>query len=1184
MNKSYNIDDFTDNELYEILDLNNPSDRELEAKIILMIKKYEEIENKTQDSVNLLKFFETIYNHFFDESDEKNDEYKKEESNNNNENINDVEYIERDNMKENVQTNSDKQTVNYTKPLEYISGTLNPILQPTIKRVISIDSQYRSDKRTLTTEFTCNLTEPLKDVVLMKLYSVQIPLTWYTIAKSFGSNLIFFKGNVPGIDNETHDIQLEIEPGNYNPTKLKNAVNDDINLKKTIYTDISFGQTELEYSDTTSIMKFNIDLLQNYNENNYQVEFKNSWSSPYEENVNRTSIAAYLGFDNKINDINTITSSSIVSDNEDTEVFYLTSNNNSFNVIKYYNTEQVNKQRYDESNSIIDINKTIQMTLPIDISYTRADIIDNINEQIQNEELFIGSSINRNKLYSANNAFITDDIYNKTYFTELKIKPNRDKTYYNELNKTIVKLPNDYNIWLGENSCFQFDVSNNEMNSIKGKESIIQQTDVYYIHTSPYIEFKCVDPNFTMSENDFSFNIVNSYDYNNKTIDEDLITGGYAVNLYLKQINKGLHDISSSLLTNQLIDLNLSDIDGNFSDTNQPTGTCIYKNGDYFTYKLNFQKVFTEEHYYVDFTDSFFGPNVVNTSFSNGTEITNNTDLTINDITKEITNSNNLATSNQFTVSSNSKIFTIYPIQHTPRIGNEFDVSYNIYFGDTTNNGSNPNELFFLVEVQTMIQERLNNFQDDFGDNIFTGSTITIENVDPDETSNDIEIKLNIKIRKILRAREYSIQFVDNITETNGEIFNINGIKLNSFSPTETWNFYLKFDSLMIDNPYPLNRANLISYNTSNIKIREQQVDQSVDIIGNNKVDDIILITLSDGLNNTIHIRGIDNGVYSQGEENDFILNIPQGVYNKGQLVKAINTEIANYSSDVNKHIEGEIYIVKKEKMVNGIIKIFEIANLDLTITKKYTTNDYRVSFYDEISFVSCGSGVKSVRNTTWDSTLGWILGYREYTVYDLNIFGESTLNNINTNTKQIIGDTGVSTNLYNYFLLCIDDFNQNHLNDGLVTIAGNETTIPLPSYADRTDFQCDPITGNKIYSASANLTLNQQYAAVEIANSHQNQTSIGSSVSVKSYGTGPYVKDVFGILPLKTTGLNTGDSYVEFGGTLQNQERSYFGPVNIQRLHIKLMTDKGDVVDLNNANWSFTLICEQLNKATNTE
>ena len=65
----------------------------------------------------------------------------------------------------------------------------------------------------------------------------------------------------------------------------------------------------------------------------------------------------------------------------------------------------------------------------------------------------------------------------------------------------------------------------------------------------------------------------------------------------------------------------------------------------------------------------------------------------------------------------------------------------------------------------------------------------------------------------------------------------------------------------------------------------------------------------------------------------------------------------------------------------------------------------------------------------------------------------------------------------------------------------------------------------------------------------------------------------------MKTNGLLNGAPYVEFGGTLQNQERSYFGPVNISRFSIRLVTDRGNSVDLNNANWSFSLVCEQLNK-----
>jgi hypothetical protein len=56
----------------------------------------------------------------------------------------------------------------------------------------------------------------------------------------------------------------------------------------------------------------------------------------------------------------------------------------------------------------------------------------------------------------------------------------------------------------------------------------------------------------------------------------------------------------------------------------------------------------------------------------------------------------------------------------------------------------------------------------------------------------------------------------------------------------------------------------------------------------------------------------------------------------------------------------------------------------------------------------------------------------------------------------------------------------------------------------------------------------------------------------------------------------------------LQNQERTNFGPVNIRRMTIQLSNDKGFALDLNGANWSFSLIAEQLynpsRKHTNIE
>jgi hypothetical protein len=172
--------------------------------------------------------------------------------------------------------------------------------------------------------------------------------------------------------------------------------------------------------------------------------------------------------------------------------------------------------------------------------------------------------------------------------------------------------------------------------------------------------------------------------------------------------------------------------------------------------------------------------------------------------------------------------------------------------------------------------------------------------------------------------------------------------------------------------------------------------------------------------------------------------------------------------------------------------------------------------------------------------------------------------------------------------MICLDDYNQNHLNDGLVTITTKDVNIPLPSYANKALFQCDPVTGKKVYNTLSTtdysqLTQNQLYSLTEIANAKNNSTvtttTTGNTVSSTSYGLGPFVQDVFGLIPMKVSGLANGSSYVEFGGTLQDQNRTYFGPVNIHRMSVKLVSDRGDVIDLNGANWSFSLVCEQLYK-----
>jgi hypothetical protein len=156
-----------------------------------------------------------------------------------------------------------------------------------------------------------------------------------------------------------------------------------------------------------------------------------------------------------------------------------------------------------------------------------------------------------------------------------------------------------------------------------------------------------------------------------------------------------------------------------------------------------------------------------------------------------------------------------------------------------------------------------------------------------------------------------------------------------------------------------------------------------------------------------------------------------------------------------------------------------------------------------------------------------------------------------------------------------LDDYVQNHLNDGLVTITNQETSIDPGPYVN----VCDPATRLTVArpadygSPGITYTEQQLYAF--------NQQVQSQIVKVKSYSTGPFVQDIFGIIPVKTSGMSIGSVYVEFGGSLQNQQRLYFGPVNIHRMTIKLLNDRGNLVDLNNANWSFSFICEQLYKSS---
>jgi len=285
-----------------------------------------------------------------------------------------------------------------------------------------------------------------------------------------------------------------------------------------------------------------------------------------------------------------------------------------------------------------------------------------------------------------------------------------------------------------------------------------------------------------------------------------------------------------------------------------------------------------------------------------------------------------------------------------------------------------------------------------------------------------------------------------------------------------------------------------------------------------------------------------------------------------------------------------------------------------------FTVNpETQIIFFDFTGVLQCNINCVSKSNHYFNSTLGWLMGYRlPYLNVDPNGNQASAILDLN-GTK--------------YLILSIDDYNQNHVNNSLVSISQFNNTLKMPSYySPDIPYTCitpaeqsnnltelvegvitqsllnsqsfnarngpfvpgDPLsyttsiqtenglliagkyqqdyTNTKIVLPSAPRTLTnaQLYTINSINNNNNNLTNYLAKAPTSS--------DILAIIPVKTsTGVPTGSLLVEFSGSLQDSVRTYFGPVNIERMAIKLLDDKGNVLNLNGNNWCVSLIAECL-------
>lgn len=1104
----YNVDNYTDAQLYDILDMNSPTDRELEAKILHLIRKYTAMQ--TASGNQLATFFEDIHKRFFSEDT--------------------IEGFDNNN---NVQ----QENIISTQSFDYSQDKLqiNPLIKQTISRIISIDSQYRDVTTSpMTTNFTFDLSEPLRDVVSLKLYSVQIPYTWYTISKSYGANFFYIKATHPDLVNDPkYSYKIEIPIGNYTPNELVTAINKSFqDVSNSTASDINFnGQSLLTYNSNTSKSTFNLNIQNTFNENYYSLNFPGG--------VRPGSIAQYLGFNNATYQPNTVKSNQRVyqttilnSNGEKSHQNYILDNtNNYFTVIQYlgltpYSGFDGNQTILQQINiNLLDPTKN---NSPFIGNASRTDIIKYIETGLQNSGYFdISSNVHQVDI-------INDSNPNNGYsHFEFRLIWNRNTIKYVPNAKTMLIFPNEpsipkqnqyfsaqnpnetFSIWnYNPNATYNgffFDSSQNQFSQMISELPYVFST--FTVDSSTNMFFTCTAPGYTGGLNDFSFNVT---------------SGIYSTTQFVNQISQSFANNNSTVgnifnITNTSAYIDSSELFNLTIDMTKP-----FTNSDY-KIVLEPNSILLESNKNNDqqnYDASFSTPGIPGTS-----------------MTGNIT----YYTGTQAYLVDSSYILTVVPNETSNnRNAGNVDVYLPWTTGQTSETYINIEQ--FISNVQYAIQNTTVSLNSDDIQRPFSKSTMSYN---PTKTPQGrYDISLNMQCYFYLTESSYDISFSDaspRFNQSNWYKLNING-----------------------------------KYSLSN-----QENGPYAQITGFSPVQSNLLSVI-DG-SNTIVITTDPNSIAPT--DTIKITITPNRSYTISSLFTEINTKFnespKTYGSKITTYIDAN----------NN-----SYSQLWINVNNVYTTSDYALNFWDPFNFISCFAGASSVQNTTWDATIGWILGFRDYTQYYLtsanivrnNNFPEITyyLTSINGNYKnnqtyqgqlviktivQLTGDTTLNTNLFNYFLISLDDYIQNHLNDGLVTITRSQTQIQDPGHQYTTTKVCDPATNELVSITKAQVNSNNSTSAQLYA---VNQAMQSQLPTVQQYSPGPYIKDLFGIIPVKPPST-TGATYTEFGGSLQNQSRMYFGPVNIRRMSIQLMSDRGDIVDLNGSNWTFSFVCEQLYRSS---
>lgn len=456
-------------------------------------------------------------------------------------------------------------------------------------------------------------------------------------------------------------------------------------------------------------------------------------------------------------------------------------------------------------------------------------------------------------------------------------------------------------------------------------------------------------------------------------------------------------------------------------------------------------------------------------------------------------------------------------------------------------------------------------------DNYNYEDLMTLFDLEPQHSVADAKKKSDDYLAELENEHPDIIEFIKSAQKKLLETHNMN-IKEGNKNPVkrETFHKYLHIESKYRQNNSTVSNQSIIEPKTTG------------EIIATNDETGNFTINLSETLKNVVKIR-LDK------------IQIPFSWYNIYEPKNTFQVTVGGGDPEPIIIPPGNYQLTSEDLTSPNPLNIIEVINSKLTnITFTYSQLTGKVTIKnntgDEITIdfvggtsIACTNASNNIirEQITTNNHFGTLLGFKKnsYKISDTETQESEAYANI-IRTKSIIIE--------------MNDFNNNYVGNKFIYAINSENIPSLPSYytplvQQNPDVPITSINGTCIDDTIKNngivnnnvqvplynpsfprkMTQNQIYSLNQILQTRANNVFIKQEFSA--------VPNFFGIFAIDFSDYQFGSIILAYNDSPDLNERVYYGPVDIDRIQVRILDETGRQLDLNGAEWSMTVMVEHL-------